>query len=118
MHGPRLNTLQVNGAHGCRLSTLQGACANGVASMCRGRASALPAAVKPARAMRRQKTMRRIMTRVLEGKNQGMPIRDDENGQRHQARLRSQACVHGEFFVITGLVSACPGDPRLTFFLN
>src|SRR6266850_5391257 len=43
MQGPSLNTLQNDGVHGWPSSTLQGACANGVASICRrGWASAEP----------------------------------------------------------------------------
>jgi len=59
-----LNTLQVYGVHGRPLSTLQGACENGVASMWRGRASALPATVIPANAIIKQTTMRRSMTQA------------------------------------------------------
>jgi hypothetical protein len=40
MHGPWLKTLQNDGVHGSPLSTLHGACANGVASIgCRCRAA-------------------------------------------------------------------------------
>src|SRR3954466_11964400 len=63
MQGPWLNTLQNDGVHGCPVSTLQGACENGVASIgCRRRASADPAFIVPVSAISRQRAKGRSMT--------------------------------------------------------
>src|ERR1700731_4708164 len=100
MQGPRLNTLQNDGVQGCRDSTLQGACENGVASMeCRCRASAVPAIVTAAADMMRQKTMRPSMTQTLEGSptQPQSEARDSRYQARRRSRLREPR-LHGFFF--------------------
>src|SRR5690349_13062147 len=65
MQGPSLNTLQNDGVHGWPSSTLQGACANGVASI--WRRDWASAAQIPTNRPIRQTMMHRNMQRVLTG---------------------------------------------------
>src|SRR3981081_2004427 len=66
MHGPWLKTLQNDGVHGSPLSTLHGACANGVASI-GGRARAADESANAAMAITaiNGNSKRRNMTRDL-----------------------------------------------------
>src|SRR5215204_6173498 len=65
MHGPWLNTLQNDGVQGLPSSTLQGACANGVASI--WRRDWASAALIPTNRPIRQKTAGRNMRRDPHG---------------------------------------------------
>src|SRR6267142_6228748 len=109
MQGPSLNTLQNVGVHGWPSSTLQGACANGVASI--WRRDWASAAVIPMNVAIRQAKMHRSMQQPS-----GVSRQVDARRRRYQAGRRSLPRVHGGKFrdqrLLAGLVEHAGGIER------